>query len=170
MIVVRAERAEDAEGVRRVNELAFEGAAEADLVDALRVNAHPYVSLVAVEEGGEVAGHIFYSPVTVEPEAGELLLMGLGPMAVLPRVQKSGVGSRLVKEGLDECRRLGCAAVVVLGHPTYYPRFGFAPASRLGLRCSYEVPDEVFMAMELEPGALDGRRGLVKYHPAFDAV
>ena len=170
MIVVRAERAADAEGVRRVNESAFGRKGEADLVDALRVDAHPRVSLVAVEEGGEVVGHIFYSPVTVEPEAGVLLLMGLGPMAVLPRLQKRGVGSRLVKEGLEECRRLGGAAVVVLGHPTYYPRFGFAPASRLGLRCSYDVPDEVFMAQELTPGALGGRRGLVKYHAAFDAV
>jgi len=170
MIVVRAERAGDAEAVRRVNELAFGAAAEADLVDALRANAQPQVSLVAVDDAGEVAGHIFFSPVTVEPEAVGLLLMGLGPMAVLPRLQKSGVGSRLVKEGLKECRRLGCAAVVVLGHPTYYPRFGFARASRLGLRCSYEVPDEVFMAMELEPGALGGRRGLVRYHPAFDGV
>lgn len=170
MIVVRDERAEDAGGVRRVNELAFGRAGEADLVDALRANARPHVSLVAVEEGGEVVGHIFYSPVTVEPEARGLLLMGLGPMAVLPRWQKRGVGARLITEGLEECRRLGCAAVVVLGHPTYYPRFGFAPASRLGLRCSYDVPEEVFMAQELTPGALGGRQGLVKYHAAFDAV
>jgi putative acetyltransferase len=172
MIVVRAERAEDAGAVRRVNELAFGRAGEADLVDALRADAHPHVSLVAVEEGegGEVVGHIFYSPVTVEPEAAGLLLMGLGPMAVLPRVQKRGVGARLIREGLEECRRLGCAAVVVLGHPTYYPRFGFVPASRLGLCCTYDVPDEVFMAQELTPGALDGRPRLVKYHPAFDAV
>jgi putative acetyltransferase len=172
MIVARAERAGDAEGVRRVNELAFGGAAEADLVDALRADARPHVSLVAAEEGegGRIVGHIFFSPVTVEPQAPGLLLMGLGPMAVLPRAQKGGVGSRLVGEGLEECRRLGCAAVVVLGHPTYYPRFGFAPASRLGLRCVYGVPDEVFMAMELEPGALEGRRGLIKYHPAFDGV
>ena len=170
MIVVRAERAEDAEGVRRVNELAFGGATEADLVEALRAEAQPQISLVAVDDAGEVVGHIFFSPVTVEPEAAGLLLMGLGPMAVMPRAQKSGVGAQLIAAGLEECRRLGCAAVVVLGHPSYYPRFGFAPASRLGLRCAYDVPDEVFMAMELESGALAGRGGLVKYHPAFDGV
>lgn len=169
MIIVRAETAEDIEAVRRVNELAFEQAEEATLVDALRVAAHPHISLVA-EADGQVIGHIFLSPVTIEMEERAPLIYGLAPMAVLPEYQNQGVGSRLVREGLSECRRIGCGAVVVLGHPEYYPRFGFVPASRKGLRCEYPVPDEAFMVVELTPGALLSARGLVKYHPEFGNV
>ncbi|MDQ3258646.1 MAG: GNAT family N-acetyltransferase, partial [Acidobacteriota bacterium] len=64
----------------------------------------------------------------------------------------------------------GCTVVVVLGHPEYYPRFGFVPAKEKGLRCEYPVPDEVFMVAELEPDALTGQRGLVKYRPEFSDV
>lgn len=168
MITTRAETADDHEAVRRVNELAFETAAEANLVDALRA-VRPHVSLVAEEEG-RVVGHIFFSPVTFESGETGALAMGLGPMAVLPEMQRRGVGSRLVREGLEECRRLGAVAVVVLGHADYYPRFGFARASAKGLRCKWPVGDEHFMAAELRPGALDGVRGLVEYRPEFDAV
>jgi putative acetyltransferase len=154
--------------------LAFGRPQEAALVDALRAAAHPHVSLVAVEDE-EVVGHIFFSPVSIEPEdavsmATGALAMGLAPMAVLPRCQNQGIGSELVRAGLRACLRLGCAVVVVLGHPDYYPRFGFVPASRMGLRCEYDVPDEVFMATELVPDALAGVRGLVKYHPEFGKV
>ena len=173
MIEIRAERAEDAAAVRRVNELAFGGAEEAGLVDALRGAADPHVSLVATE-GGEIVGHIFFSPVSLVSEDGtedsRFAAMGLAPMAVLPEHQRRGVGSELVRAGLDECRRMGLGVVVVLGHPEYYPRFGFRPASRAGLRCEYPVPDDTFMVVELRPGALAGRRGLVKYHPAFAEV
>ncbi|HEV7904323.1 MAG TPA: N-acetyltransferase [Pyrinomonadaceae bacterium] len=175
MISVREESGADVPAVRQLNELAFGRTEEASLVDALRASAHPRVSLVAVENG-EVVGHIFFSPVTIQPEesitttATAGAAMGLAPMAVLPQHQKRGVGSRLVRAGLRACLNLGCAVVVVLGHPEYYPRFGFVPASRLGLRSEYDVPDEVFMATELVPGALDGVRGLVKYHPAFGRV
>ena len=173
MITVRAETAEDVPAVRRVNELAFGQPNEADLVDALRAAARPYISLVAAG-GGRVVGHIFFSPVTLEAVTDEgedsaSLILGLAPMAVLPEYQRQGVGSRLVREGLKECRRIGCDVVVVVGHPEYYPRFGFVPASRKGLRCEYPVPDEVFMVAELKPNALRGR-GLVKYRPEFGGV
>jgi putative acetyltransferase len=88
-------------------------------------------------------------------------------MAVLPELQNQGIGSRLVREGLDECRRIGCDVVVVVGHPEYYPRFGFVPASQKGLCCEYPVPDEVFMALELKPGALANQEGLLRYRPEF---
>lgn len=88
-------------------------------------------------------------------------------MAVLPSFQKQGIGSALVREGLDQCRQLGCDAVVVLGHAHYYPRFGFVPASGYGIRCEYDVPDEVFMLVELQPGSLQGLSGRVIYNEAF---
>lgn len=166
MTTIRAEKAEDIRAVRRVNELAFGRPNEAALVDALRATSDPQVSLVAVERG-QVVGHIFFSPVSIESEGSSTSALGLAPMAVLPEYQKRGVGSRLVREGLRACRRTGCRVVVVLGHPEYYPRFGFVPASRKGLRSEYAVPDEVFMVAELETGALGGRRGLVKYSPEF---
>lgn len=169
MITIRAETSEDISDVRRVNELAFGQAEEARLVDALRAAARTHISLVAEAEG-QVVGHIFFSPVTIETEDSASSIFGLAPMAVLPGYQKQGVGSRLVREGLSECRRIGGDAVVVLGHPAYYPRFGFVPASQKGLRCEYPVPDAAFMVLELTPGGLRSAQGLVKYHPEFGNV
>lgn len=91
-------------------------------------------------------------------------------MAVLPEFQKRGIGTLLVEAGLAECRKAQYDFVVVLGHPEYYPRFGFVPASRYGIKCEYPVPDEVFMLIELRAGALQGRHGIVKYEPEFDEV
>ena len=166
MITIRLEEIEDQKGIRRVNELAFGQAMEADLVDALRTNAHPHISLVAIVEEG-IVGHIFFSPVSIESESGTFTAMGLAPMSVLPEFQNQGVGSRLVDEGLKKCREMGHSVVVVLGHPNYYPRFGFIPAHLKGLRSEYDVPDDTFMVLELNENALAGRRGLVKYHPEF---
>ena len=162
---IRPEGAADIAAVRAVNRAAFETSAEADLVDALRDQAAAVVSLVA-EDAGSVVGHILFSPVTLSGHA-ELKIMGLAPMAVLPAEQRRGIGSALVRAGLDRCQALGCGAVVVLGHPGYYPRFGFMPASRFGIGCEYDVPDEVFMALELEPGILRGQSGTIRYHAAF---
>jgi putative acetyltransferase len=163
---VRPESPGDIGAIRAVNLAAFETSLEADLVDALRAQASPVVSLVA-EQGGTIVGHILFSPVTLadHPEAR---IGGLAPMAVAPQTQRRGIGSALVRAGLDACAMFD--AVVVLGHADFYPRFGFVPASRFGLRCEYDVPDEVFMAHELRPGALAGKRGTIRYHPAFDAA
>jgi putative acetyltransferase len=169
MLTVRAETPADREAVRRVNERAFGREAEADLVDALREGARPHVSLVA-EEGGRVVGHVFFSPVLVESGAGSWEACALGPMGVLPEFQGRGVGSELVRRGLEECRRAGREVVFVLGHADYYPRFGFRPAAPRGLRSEYPVPEEVFMVAELRAGALAGRTGLVKYGPEFGSV
>ena len=166
MLLVRAETTEDQAAVRRVNELAFEGAAEADLVDALRGSGAAHVSLVA-EEGGRVVGHILFSPVVVESAGADWEAVGLGPMAVVPEQQGRGVGSALVREGLRECRRRGREVVFVLGHAEYYPRFGFRTAGPLGVTCEFPAPEEFFMVAELTPGALAGRAGLVRYRPEF---
>ena len=164
-MLIRAERDNDRASVHAVNVSAFESPSEANLVDALRQNAQSVVSLVA-EDSGEVIAHIMFSPVSLSGYPN-LKLMGLAPMAVAPEHQLKGIGSALVQAGLEQCRQLGCAAVVVLGHPEYYPRFGFSPSSRFGIDSEYDVPEEVFMAMELEPEALSGKTGRVKYHAAF---
>jgi len=167
---IRAEEERDRAAVHALNAAAFETRAEADLVDALREKAEPFLSLVAEEEGddgAEIVGHILFTPVTVAGHS-EVKILGLAPMAVAPERQRRGIGSALVQAGLDRCRRRGFDAVVVLGHPDYYPRFGFVPATRFGLGCEWDVPEEAFLALELRAGALRGVAGTVRYHPAFD--
>lgn len=165
---LRREGAGDHVAVHALHVAAFGSSLEADLVDALRPAASPLVSLVA-DASGLVTGHILFSPVVLPGHDG-LRLMGLGPMAVLPARQRAGIGSALVRAGLEACRDIGAGAIVVLGHPRFYPRFGFAPAARLGLRCAYDAPEDAFMVVELERGHLDGATGIVAYHPAFDRV
>jgi putative acetyltransferase len=165
---IRSERPEDISGIRRVHQTAFGTDIEADLVDALRTQSQPLISLVAHDDD-TVVGHILFSPVNLSSQPG-LHILGLAPMAVMPARQRHGIGSALVRAGLEESRRLGFAAVVVLGHAEYYPRFGFKPASAFGLVSEYDVPDDVFMAIELEAGAFGSKPGTIRYHPAFAAV
>lgn len=165
--VVRPERPDDQAGVYLVHERAFGRRSEADLVDRLRHGGKASVSLVA-EEAGRVVGHILFSPVSLS--VAGCSAVGIGPMAVLPDRQRQGIGSVLVRRGLDESRRLGHERVVVLGHAGYYPRFGFMPASRFGIRCQYDAPDDAFMAMELRRGAWNGCAGLALYAPEFEGV
>lgn len=165
---IREEREEEMGHVRRVNESAFETPAEANLVDALREQAQATISLVAHDQG-EIVGHIMFSPVmfTGHPE---LKIMGLAPMAVLPERQRNGIGTELVQAGLVECEKNSFGAVVVLGYPEYYPRFGFMPSSHFGIGCEYEVPEDVFMVLELQEGYLRGATGIIKYHSVFSIV
>lgn len=165
MITTRAESQNDASDIRNINRLAFGGPEEARLVEQLRGEVAPLVSLV-LESDGQMIGHILFSPVELE-QYPDLRIMGLGPMAVRPEKQRQGFGQALVRKGLDDCRRLGAGAVVVLGHPEYYPRFGFRKASAFGLVSKFDVPDEVFMALELIPGYLDNAVGTARYAPAF---
>jgi putative acetyltransferase len=170
MLTIRPETGADVADIRRVNELAFGQPAEAQLVEALRRDARPFLSLVA-DDDGAVVGHICFSPVEVErPDGGRMMILGLAPMAVLPERQNRGIGSRLVEAGLDACRASGAVAVVVLGHPEYYPRFGFVPAAPRGLVSEYDVPDPVFMLAELVRGAGGEVRGVARYHEAFRNV
>lgn len=164
-MLIRAEEQKDWAAVHAVNSSVFETPAEANLVDALREQAQPVVSLIA-EENGAVVGHIMFTPVLL-PGHPALKIMGLAPMAVNPQHQRKGIGSALVRAGLERCKQLGFGAVVVLGHPGYYRRFGFSPSARFGIGCEYEVPEEVFMVLELQPGYLRGTSGTLKYHVAF---
>ena len=168
-VQIRREAPADLAAVREVLAAAFPTEAEAGLVEVLRERARPSVSLVA-EDAGRVVGHVLFTPVEIrgaEPAAG---WFGLAPLAVAPERQRCGVGSELVRAGLAACRGAGARAIVVLGHPTYYPRFGFAPAWAAGLYYRVPGPNPSFMVVELEPGALRGHTGEVRYHPAFDAL
>ncbi len=163
-MLIREEKPEDIAGIRSVVSAAFARMAEADIVDILRQRAQPFISLVAEHEG-QIVGHILFTPVSLS--GADTTLMGLAPMAVAPQYQVRGVGTALVLTGFEHLRLQGTTGVVVVGHPGYYPRFGFAPGSSFGLKSEYNVPDDVFMACELDPGSLQGVSGLVSYHPAF---
>lgn len=168
-MTIRPETAADHDMIYEVHQRAFGRAEEADLVEQLRREARPNVSLVA-DVATEIVGHIFFSPVEIASNEAAASVLGLAPMAVVPERQGQGIGSSLVREGLRECRQQGVQAVVVLGHSEYYPRFGFRSAEEFGLRSEYDVPTEAFMAMELQKGSLQIAQGRVTYHPAFGAV
>jgi putative acetyltransferase len=164
-VEIRPENREDRDAIRHVNNAAFGGDVEANLVDALRDGGFAEVSLVA-ELDGEIVGHILFSPVSITTKAGNVDAMSLAPMSIVPGHQREGIGSRLVKEGLEICRQRGHAIVVVLGHPEFYPRFGFSAE----LAASLESPfggGEAWMALELVTGSLAGIKGRVEYPPPF---
>jgi putative acetyltransferase len=169
MPFIRGERPEDIATIHEVHELAFGRPDEADLVDILRARGKATLSLVAVEDDW-IVGHILFSSVTIESSERTCPAVGLAPMAVLPEQQRRGIGSQLVRAGLVECRNAGYDCVVVLGHSTYYPRFGFVPASRYGLTSEYKVPDEAFMVLAWQEGMLKDRAGVVRYPPEFRGI
>ena len=164
VILIRAEQAGDAGAIHAIHAGSFPTVAEARLVDMLRDVGRLSVSLVA-EAGGEVIGHVGFSPVTVA--SGEVGA-GLAPVAVLAAHRRRGVAARLIEAGLAECRAAGFVWVVVLGEPGYYSRFGFRPAQEVGLSDEYGG-GPAFQAMELAPGGLPTGAGLVRYAPEFAA-
>ena len=168
-MLIRKEKPEDIQGIRQINIKAFNTDAEADLVEALRESGVPLISLVA-EEYGELVGHILFSPVTLDNHNSPISIAALAPMAVVPKYQNKGIGSRLVVEGFKCCQENGYTAVVVLGHPRFYSRFGFVPSVHCGIKSEYDVPAEVFMIKALEDTALKGHSGIIKYHRAFSIL
>jgi putative acetyltransferase len=162
VIAVRDEQPADLAAIRAVNDAAFDQPLEGRIVDALRAHGAVRLSLVAEVEG-QVVGHILFSPVTSAGAEG----LGLGPMAVTPEHQRRGVGGALIEAALTRLRGAGFPFVVVLGHHEYYTRFGFVPASRHGLRCEWDVPDEAFMVHVLDPAATSAAAGLIRYRPEF---
>ena len=166
MATIRAETYEDIIAIRLVNNKAFGQKNEAELIDRLRNRGVLTISLVAIMNR-QVVGHIAFSPVTVESESSNWEAITLAPMAVMPEYQRKGIGSQLVRAGLNECQRLDHQIVVLVGHSDYYPRFGFVPAKQKGINCEFEVPEEAWMLVELQEGALAGRRGTVRFQPEF---
>ena len=163
---IRQEYPPDRDAIWRVNQEAFGGSAEADLVDALRNGGFAAVSLIA-EVDGRIVGHIMFSEVTIQTNKVPFEILSLAPMAVLPRFQRQGIGSALVEAGIEECRKLGYSSIVVLGHPEFYPRFGFSSDLASRLSCPFGS-GEAWMALELVPGALEGVTGMVQYPAPFD--
>jgi putative acetyltransferase len=166
--IIRSETAADLEAIREVNRLAFGQHAEARLVDALRDGGYARASLVA-EANGQVVGHILFSDLAIITETGTVAALALAPMAVLPAFQKQGIGSALVRKGLEYCRNQGHAIVIVLGHANFYPRFGFSAKLAEALSSPFGG-GESWMALELAPGSLDGVAGQVQYPPQFSSV
>ena len=168
MISVRPEKPEDREAVRAINERAFGQPQEADIVDRLRESCDDVLSLVATREG-VVVGHILFSPVTLEQSGGIVEGMGLAPMAVMPEHQNRGIGTALIETGLAMLRDRRCPFVVVVGHPAYYPRFGFEPASRYGVVSQWaSVPDEAFMMLVFEEGSAGSMSGVARFRKEID--
>jgi putative acetyltransferase len=166
MVTIRQETSEDINSIHYVNEQAFGQPQEASIITRLRNRGKVSLSLVAEEESN-VIGHVLFSPVTIESAKDSFEAITLAPMAVLPKHQRKGIGSELVTAGIKKCRRLGFEIITVLGHPEFYPRFGFVPAQPLGIGCEFDVPEDAWMLLELKRGALKGRTGTVLFQPEF---
>jgi len=167
MPIVREETPEDHEAITNLNRLAFGGNEEAELVDRLRNTTLVVVSIIAVE-GTEIVGHILFSDLPIEIEQGVIDAVSLTAMSVSPKCQRQGIGSALVRKGLDICRERGKSIVVVLGHPQHYPRFGFS--AELAKNLFGPFSGDAWMALELKKGALDNVKWTVQYPEAFGVL
>jgi len=171
-ISIRQERAGDQEAVHTVHIAAFERESEATLVDLLRNDRAfiPALSFVACI-GDQLVGHVLITEIEIVSEDGKVApSLALAPIAVVPEFQQQGIGSQLINAAIDKARSLGYSSVIVLGHAAYYPKFGFVPASKWQIKAPFEVADEVFMALELLPGGLEGTTGTVRYSKPFENV
>lgn len=168
-LIIRPERENDYSKIRGVNDLAFGQENEGRLIEKLRQTEKfiPKLSLVA-ELNNEIVGHILFYPVIIRSATSKFQSISLGPMAVIPAYQRQGIGIRLVKEGLETAKKLGHKSVIVVGHPEYYPRFGFKSASQWKIKVPFDVPDEVFLALELVNGELKAKSGTVEYPEEFN--
>ncbi|MCG8514774.1 MAG: N-acetyltransferase [Halanaerobiales bacterium] len=168
MIEIREERREDYQAVRDVNNQAFNQPQEGMIIEKIRESGVEILSLVAIIDN-KIVGHIFFSPVRMEEQATLKDGMGLAPMAVLPDYQQQGIGSKLIKEGIQRLKLKSVPYIIVLGHKDYYPKFGFETASKYGLKCQWDgVPDEAFMVMILDDKMKPKIHGVAKYRDEFD--
>ena len=168
MIEIREERREDYQAVRDVNNQAFNQPQEGMIIEKIRESGVEILSLVAIIDN-KIVGHIFFSPVRMEEQPTLKDGMGLAPMAVLPDYQQQGIGSKLIKEGIQRLKLKSVPYIIVLGHKDYYPKFGFETASKYGLKCQWDgVPDEAFMVMILDDKMKPKIHGVAKYSDEFD--
>lgn len=162
--MIRDRQPADDEAIRRLNDAAFGGTCESRLIDDLRTANCAVIELVSVD-GKAVIGHILMSTLDVSVAGNSVRALALAPMSVQPGRQRQGIGSALVREALQRAQRQGWQAVIVVGHPGYYPRFGFSAVLAQPLASPFS--GDAFMALELIPGALQGGAGRVVYPPAF---
>ncbi|QIE37902.1 N-acetyltransferase [Bacillus tropicus] len=172
MVTIRQERQTDYRKTEEVVQQAFLNEEFSDkkehaLVKRIReCDAFiPELSIVAVDE--EIVGHIMLSKITIEQDGASVDSLALAPVSVARGYQKKGIGGKLIVAALAKAKELGYGSVVVLGHPEYYPKFGFKKASEWNIKAPFEVPEEVFMVMELTENALEGVKGVVQYSSAF---
>lgn len=170
-LTIRPELSNDYIKITQINDKAFGQSGEGRLVEALRHNPLfiKGLSLVALLDG-KLVGHILFFPILIKGQGKVFRSLALAPMAVLPEFQRMGIGTALVYGGLDEARAGKFGSVIVLGHRDYYPRFGFRQASGFGIFPPFNVPDDVFFAMELQQDGLSGVNGIVEYPPEFSVV
>ncbi|WP_080875760.1 GNAT family N-acetyltransferase [Oceanobacillus timonensis] len=173
-ITFRQEQPKDYSQTEALIEQAFRNEVMTDhqehfLVDRIRKsNAFiPELSIVAVNQQNNIIGHILFSIISIENKEQATPSLALAPISVHPDYQNKGIGSMLMKEGLEKAKAAGYRSIIVLGHADYYPRFGFKPASLWGIEAPFDVPEEAFMALELEPGVLERTSGIVHYSKAF---
>ena len=167
MVTIRHEKPEDVPFVSSVLSQAFKRGSEAKLAEKLRRACREHLSLVA-EDNGTIVGHIMFTPVHIRNDR-LVKGMGLAPMAVIPARQRCGIGSLLVKAGLHILQEKGCPFIIVLGHPDYYPRFGFQPASRFKIRSQWDgVPDEAFMILVMDDKVMQDVSGVATFRSEFN--
>lgn len=169
---IRHAKKDDYAGIHEVNRRAFGREAEADLVDKLRL-APAYVAELeyVAESKDRIVGHVFFSMAHIRTEMESIPVLALAPMAVLPECQHKGIGYNLLTEALKKAKSLGYRAVIVVGHPGYYSRFGFRRLNeKQHLILKWKVPPENFMILELIPGSLEMIKGEVEYPAEFDKI
>ena len=170
-ITLRVETTNDYKEITKVNDLAFGKKSEGILIENLRKNSAFIKELsIVAEKDNIIVGHILFFPILIESGNDSYKSISLAPMAVHPDFQKQGIGGKLIRYGLEKCKEKGFKSVVVLGHPEYYPKFGFMKASTWGIRPPIDVPDEAFMAIELVNGGLKGVSGVVKFPNEYEVA